>query len=61
MRFLLPVNPTQHTHCSRHTRLIILSLSTKHGSAQESDRELWAERETETEKGEKRDGEKRLE
>lgn len=29
MRFLLRVNPIQHTRCSRHTRLIILSLSTK--------------------------------
>lgn len=61
MRFLLPVNLTQRTRCSRRTRLIILSLSTKHGSARESDRELWAERETETEKEAKRDGEKRLE
>lgn len=46
MRFLLPVKPTQHSRCSRHTRLIILSLSAKHGSTRESDRELWAEKET---------------
>lgn len=61
MRFLLPVNPTQHTRCSRRTRLIILSPSTKHGSTHDSDRELWAERGTETEKGEgaKRDGKKK--
>lgn len=49
MRFLPSVNPTQHTRCFRHTRLIILSLSTKHGSACESDRELWAERQSESE------------
>lgn len=59
MKFLLPVKPTQHSRCSRHTRLIILSLSTKHGSTCESDRELWVERETGTEKWAKKDGGKK--
>lgn len=51
---------TTHSLFSPHTAdYIVLSLSTKHGSARESDRELWAERELESEKGAKRDGERK--
>lgn len=61
MRCLLCVDPTQHTYCSHHARLIILSCSSKYGRTQEFEkwvRAVGGEREMETGKGAKRDGEK---
>lgn len=61
MRCLLRVNPTQHTYCSHHARLIILSLSSKHRRKREFERwgrAVGGEREMETAKVAKREGEK---
>lgn len=62
MRCLLRVNPTQHTYCSHHARLIILSLSSKHRRKREFERwgrAVVGEREMEMGKvASKREGEK---